>query len=126
VSIYAPYLPHGLDKRLRFFIYGAIPLNIILQANRKEENAWLIRRPYGEIEIFVDNPENEPISRLVVYRKSVGESYQLIKDILFSDFQNNSYSFIDKFLDRNLHYTYRVDALDTAGKVIGVSNEESI
>jgi hypothetical protein len=126
VSIYAPYLPHGLDKRLRYFIYGTIPLNIILQATRIEENAWLIRRNYGEIGIFVDNPEDEPISRLVVYRKGAGESYRLIKDILFSDLQNSGYSFIDKFLDRDVSYIYRVDALDPGGNVIGVSDEKSI
>jgi hypothetical protein len=126
VSLYAHYLPHGLDKRLRYFIYGTIPLNIILQANRKEENAWLIRRHYGEIDIFVDNPEDDSISRLIVYRKGVGESYRLIKDIPFSDFQNNSHSFIDKFLDRDVLYIYRVEALNSTQKVIGVSNEESI
>ena len=126
VSMYAPYLPHGLDKRLRYFIYGTIPLNIILQANREEENAWLIRRHYGEIDIFVDNPEDDPISRLVVYRKGIGESYQVIKSIPFSDFQNSSHSFIDKFLDSDVQYIYRVNALDSTGMVIGVSNEESI
>ena len=86
MSILAPYLPHGLDKRLRYFIYGSIPLNIILRVDRKEENAWLIRRNYGEIYIFVDNQEDDPISRLNVYRKGAGESYRLIKEIPFSDF----------------------------------------
>ena len=61
-----------------------------------------------------------------LYRKGAGESYQLIKEILFSDFQNSGYSFIDKFLDRDVSYIYRVDALDPGGNVIGVSNEESI
>jgi hypothetical protein len=126
VSLYALYLPHGLVKRLRYFIYGTTPLNIILQANRKEENAWLIKRHYGEIDIIVDNPDDDSVSKLIVFRRNIGASDQLIKEIPFSDFQNNSYSFIDKFLDTDMTYTYRVEALDSTGKVIGVSNEENI
>lgn len=51
---------------------------------------------------------------------------RLIKEIPFSDFQNNIYSFSDKFLDNDVPYIYRVEALDSTGKVIGVSNEETI
>ncbi|UCH93348.1 MAG: hypothetical protein JSV88_24145 [Candidatus Aminicenantes bacterium] len=126
VSLYATYLPDGLDKRLRFFIHRAMPVSITLQAARNEEKAWLIRRHYGEIDIIIDNPGDAGISRVIISRKDAGEDFQPIKEIPFPDLQNNSYSFIDKFLDKNITYTYRAEALDSIGKAIGTSNEETI
>lgn len=126
VSIYAPFLPDGLEKRLRFFTGQDYPVKITLQAARKEEHAWIIRQQYGVINLTVENPDPIPISKIILYRRSPGEYFQAITEIPGSGLQNRDYSYLDTFLDRDVTYTYKAETVDADGRVSGVSNQETI
>ncbi len=127
VSIYSTYPPDGLEKRLQYFIGQDIWVYITIEAERKEERAWIIRKHYGKIEIAVDNPDAVPVSKFIVYRNE-GLDYYAVKEILPSEIelQNGNFSFNDEYLEKNMTYTYKVEALDLDGRVIGVSNEKTI
>jgi hypothetical protein len=129
VSIYSTYSPDGLEKRLQFFTSQDIWVYITIDAERKEERAWIIRKHYGKIDITVDNPDAVPVSKFVVYRKE-GMDYQVVKEILPSELElqngNFSFTFTDEYLEKNVTYTYKVEALDLDGRVIGISNEKTI
>jgi hypothetical protein len=54
--------------------------------------------------------------------------YHVVKEILPSELepQTGNFSFNDEYLEKNMTYTYKVEALDLDGRVIGVSNEKTI
>ena len=132
VSLYATYLPDGLRERLLFFLGQTIPINVAISGERKEERAWLIKRHYGQIDIALENFENTGsqgnslVDKVVIYRAAAGSGYESKAEIPFSQFDNLRYTYIDKYLDPDVPYTYRADALDSNGSVIQVSNEETI
>lgn len=125
VSLYAIYEPHGLERRLMYFTGQDDQVFIFVQAERKEEKAWLIRKHYGKIDISMDYPDSVTVSTFLVYRNAAGES-RIIKEFVPSDFQNAAVSFIDTYLEKDVTYTYKVEALDESERVIGSSNESSI
>lgn len=126
VSIYASFLPDGLEKRLRFFTGQEYPVRIILQATREQENAWIIRQQYGVINLTAANPNSIPISKLILYRKNSGENYQAITEIPGSELQNQGCSYLDTFLDKDVTYTYKAETVYSDGRVSGISNQETI
>jgi hypothetical protein len=126
VSIYAAFLPDGLEKRLRFFTGQEYPVKITLQATRKEENAWIIRQQYGVIDLTVENPDSISISKLILYRKRSEENYQAIKEIPGSQLQNQGCSYVDTFLEKDVTYTYKAETVYPDGRVSGVSNPGTI
>jgi len=125
VSIYSIVEPHGLERRLMYFTGQENQVFLSIRAERNEENAWLIRKHYGKIDITVDNPDSIPVSTFIVYRDS-GEGQQLIKEFSPSDLQNGSFSFFDEYLEKDMNYTYIVEALNPDRKVVGSSNESDI
>jgi len=132
VSLYATYLPDGLQERILYFLGQSIPISVLIDGQRKEERAWLIRKQYGEITINLKNLEeidshgNPLVSKVLIYRTSPLGGYEFKAEIPIDDFQDLRYVYFDKYLDRDTAYTYRVDALDSYGNVIQISNEVTI
>jgi hypothetical protein len=125
VSTYSKYMPHGLERRLRFFTGQEMQVYLILQVERHEERAWIVKKEYAGIRVTVDNPDDITISKFILYRQE-GSGFQAIKEILPSEFQGGSISFNDESLERNMTYIYKIEALDQQGKIIGISNEVTI
>ncbi|MFC2156009.1 SBBP repeat-containing protein [Acidobacteriota bacterium] len=101
-------------------------LVLILRAERIEENAWIISREYGKIDLEVKNPGQVQVSKYVVYRKEPGREYRVIKSVSPVEFLNGTYTTYDFYLDKNKSYTYKAEALDAADLAKGVSNEQTI
>jgi hypothetical protein len=102
-------------------------LNLILQATRKEERAWLIKRYYGEINLSVEHiVTGGPCVSFMIYRKELEGEYRLIKEIPVEELQNNKYFFQDKYLIRSETYIYKAEALDRNGVVLAVSRETDL
>lgn len=99
---------------------------IELQASRMTERAWLLRIQYGKILFIVKNPDNIPIIKYVIYRKTSGGSYQEIKEIPAADLRDCQHSFYDLFLDKSRAYTYKAEAVAADGTVVAVSLEKEI
>lgn len=99
---------------------------LTLQAERLEEKAWMIKKYFGRIQLSVDNSGNVPVQKYVLYRKQAGNSYQSIMEITPSQLQNGAFTYLDKYLDKNASYTYKIMAYDSSGEEVGVSNEQTI
>jgi hypothetical protein len=125
VSIYSTYMPHGLERRLRFFTGQETQVYLMLQVEREEERAWIIRKEYGTVRLTVDNPADIAVAKFIVYRQE-GTGYHVIREIPASELQGGSISFNDEYLGRNMTYIYKVEALDAQGKIVGISNEVTI
>lgn len=106
----------------------AIVQNIVLtlQAERLEEKAWMIKKYFGRIQLGVVNSGNAPVQKFVIYRKQDGNSYQPIMEITPSQLQNGAYTYLDKYLDKNASYSYKIVAYNSSGEEMGVSNEQTI
>ncbi len=102
--------------------------NVVLgvQAERLEERAWMIKKDFGQINLSVENTGNVPVQRYVLYRREAGNTYRAIKEIAPSELQSGSYTYVDKYLDRNISYTYKLAAYIPGGEEVGVSNEQTI
>lgn len=91
---------------------------------RRQENAWLVRRDYAAIDIYIKYPEYAAGFRL--YRKQVGGAYQMRHRFLISDLQQGDYSYNDTYIDHDTSYTYKLEAFDSAETIIAVSGEQTI
>lgn len=99
---------------------------LTLQAERLEERAWIVRKYLGRIHLTAENTGNVPIQKYTLYRKQTGGIYQSISEIEPSQLQNGSLVYLDKYLDKDTNYTYKLVAYDPDGKSVGVSNEQTI
>lgn len=108
------------------FIMKVYNLLLTLEASREEEAVWIVRRQYAKLELTVDNSGNIPVSRYVLYRREAGgTAYTVVGDIEASTAQH-SFTLNDLFPDKNKSYVYKVEALDSEGNVIGVTDEKTI
>jgi spore coat protein U-like protein len=97
-----------------------------LSGQRLIENAWIIQRQYGKLTVTVDNPSSIVIGAYIIYRRTGGQGYQVLRQIEGSSVPGASWSYDDAFLEPGTSYTYKVVALDVLGTIIGESNEVSI
>nr|NIM15472.1 hypothetical protein [Candidatus Aminicenantes bacterium]NIM82219.1 hypothetical protein [Candidatus Aminicenantes bacterium]NIN45430.1 hypothetical protein [Candidatus Aminicenantes bacterium]NIN88251.1 hypothetical protein [Candidatus Aminicenantes bacterium]NIO84608.1 hypothetical protein [Candidatus Aminicenantes bacterium] len=114
---------------LNVFVSRIQNLLLTLQVSRQEERTWLIRKQYAEIRLTVQNPGNIPVSQYIIYRKEAGtgtDQYQAIKDIPGADIQEESRTFYDLLPQNDKSFTFKVEALDADGMVIGASEEQTI
>ncbi len=61
------------DDEINILVYN---LNVRLEAEKKEERAWIIKRQYGELGLLVNNLGSTPISKYLLYKsfRNGGES----------------------------------------------------
>jgi len=102
--------------------------NIVLtiQASMNEDHAWIIKKLYGKIDLSIENLGSVPISKYIIYRSESGEEFQNIGEISELELQNGRSTYVDKYLEKNENYTYKVEALDSNGVIMGRSNEVTI
>lgn len=103
------------EDEINIFVYN---LNVRLEAERKEERAWIIKRQYGEVGLLVNNPGSTPVSKYILYKKESNSGYEIVKEIPFSEFEKGKYIYYDKYLDKDKTYTYKVEVINPDGIII--------
>lgn len=108
--------------------YTCIPDVILtLQASREIESTLAVRKYYGKIDLTVQITGNISILKYRISKKADNSHYEAIKDIPATEIQNGrTYTYHDQYLEKEITYTYKVEALDDQEKVIMESNEVSI
>jgi hypothetical protein len=101
-------------------------VQVNLSAMRKTEKAWIIKKDYAEILVTLPDYGVADVSRMHILRSIENGSFEIVKDILAGDLQNNTFQFIDKYLDSNKSYTYKVIVIDSNWQPIGESNLTTI
>lgn len=101
-------------------------LSLTLSAVRKEEKAWIISRSYARIDVNTQNIGTIMISKYVLYRRTAGGGYRIIKEISGSEAPGGTFTCYDQSLERSGSYFYKVEALDAQGGVMAVSPEVSL
>jgi hypothetical protein len=102
-----------------------ILLDLDLQAERREIRAFSFMRQYGAIQFLGANPDY-PIAQYRLMRCKGDEGFVLLQTIAPSELHNNQFQMQDKYLEKDIPYTYRVDAYDATGELIGTSVEKTI
>ncbi|MFC2155720.1 SBBP repeat-containing protein [Acidobacteriota bacterium] len=96
---------------------------LTLDVERKVEQAWLIRKYYGTIDLNAANPGSLIVKKYIVYRKESGTKYQPLKEIPGSELSGGSYSFNDTYLEKDKTYSYKAIAYDRNGSIMAISEE---
>lgn len=99
---------------------------IKLSGTRETEKAWLIKRGYGVIRFEIENLQDVPVSKVLIYRKKIDENSSILCEITQENFQTGHYTYYDKYIEENQTYIYRAVACDSSGFIIGKSNIVSI
>ena len=97
-------------------------VSLILAGERKTEKAWIIRKDYGKLYLNINDPVNTA-TKFVIQRSTKGGGYEGIKSISSSEITGTTYTYYDKFLEKDKTYRYRFIAYDSAGTILAVSNE---
>jgi hypothetical protein len=97
-----------------------------LQLERKTDKAWIIEKEYVKIDTTIENPGAVPIFKYVILRKAQAGQFTIIGEVPASQVQGDSFTYNDTDIEQNKQYTYRVEALDENGIVVGASEEKTI
>jgi hypothetical protein len=102
--------------------YGTLALSAV----RRVEHAWIIRAEYAEIEIAVGGLAESGAAKFLLMRREDGGAWTLQKEILPTEFTDGRYTFASLPLDKDKAYSFRVEARNAAGALIGASAEVTI
>jgi len=97
---------------------------LTLKVERKMERAWLIRREYTQIDLNVNNPGSLVVKKYKIFRKESGGTYRVIKEIAGAELTGGNYSFNDAYLEKDKTYSYKAEAVDSSGDIIGATPEQ--
>jgi len=101
-------------------------MGIKLEATRYWESAWIIRRQFSYLAISLEYRISQGVSKYVVFRKKDGGSFAALAEISASEVTVDSFSYLDKYLDENSVYVYKIALLDSNGTILVESNESTI
>jgi len=99
---------------------------INLEAIRKEDRAYTFKIHFAELIFKIENPKNLPVVKYAVFRSIAGSSYESITEIDASTLIDNTYTYYDKNIDKNVNYTYKIVAYNSAGNILSESEIKSI
>jgi hypothetical protein len=103
----------------------AIMMNLDLQAERREIKAFSILRHYGQIQ-FMAGYFGGLVSQYRLMRCQGSGAFALLRTIAPYELQNNQFQMQDKYLEKDITYTYRVEAYDATEQLVGISSEKTI
>jgi len=105
-----------------------IVTNILLslEAARVEVRAWAILRYMGSLSVTVVNPGQVQVSRFFILRKTGNGNFQVLAEIPASGPAVSGFAYQDKWLVKSAVYTYRIEAVNAAGNVVGRSADKTI
>ena len=122
-TVVSDNLGNKAEDEINILVYN---LNVRLEAERKEERAWIINKQYGELGLLVNNPGSTPVSKYILYKKESNGGYEAIKEIPFSEFKKGKYIYYDKYLDKDKTYTYKVEVINPDGIIIATPEPVTI
>jgi len=96
---------------------------LILQGQRLTESAWILKKQFIRLTIGIQNLGQVSVAKYVIYRKNGTGDFKAIKEIPGSEVTGPTYVWVDKTINKNQTYTYRVLALSSGGGVLGLSND---
>ena len=97
-----------------------------LQAARVEVRAWATLRYMGSLSVTVANPGPIQVSGFLVLRKTGNGNFQVVAEIPASGPALSAFAYQDKWLVNSAVYTYRIEAVNAAGNVVGRSADITI
>lgn len=100
-------------------------LDLDLQAERREIKAFSILRQYGLIH-FLGGDAGMQVGQYRIMRCKGSEDFTLLRTVTPSELQNNQFQMQDKYLEKDITYTYRVEAYDASGQLTGISSGKTI
>ncbi len=97
-----------------------------MQLTQKVKRLWLVNKPYSEISMRMDNPQQVHVQRIELYRKSSVETvHRPVHTFFPSDLQNGESSFIDDKLLVDGLYLYHITAFDADNNILARSRQHS-
>lgn len=104
---------------------SSVQVGIALRAQRLAVRSFGILREYGQIQ-FSASPAGLPVAQYHILRKAGRGAFSLLKTVPANELQGGAYSLQDKYLEKRTAYTYRVEARDAGGLLLGTSPERTI
>ena len=111
--------------------YGVIfslPLpvkNMAIAAERREFKAFSIKRHYARIQVEVENSATPTAYYCIERRKGNGD-FVMLRTFLPQELQKGQFGMEDMYLDKDAAYTYRAEAYDASGQLVGIPVEKTI
>ncbi len=102
-----------------------LKVSLNLQVERRDIKAFSILRQYAQILCTVETSGLQ-VARYNIMRRKGTADFSLLGTIAPSELQNNQIHLQDKYLEKDSTYSYRVEACDASGQLIGISMERSI
>jgi hypothetical protein len=99
----------------------ALSVSAQLQVERGFVRAWIARMDYARINAEVTLSAHQSAVTFRLMRKAGSASYRGIKLFTWDDTVAGQWTYTDMFLESNVSYAYRIDALDCRGFVIYTS-----
>jgi hypothetical protein len=124
-TIINPYIIENVTEDHLVIVSFKLSIKLSMTGVKKTERAWIIKRDYGELNILVTNPWGIEYT-YIIQRSENGGGFQDIKTLSSSEIGGGTYTYYDKYLGKNIVYTYRFIAKDSSGNIIALSNEISI
>jgi CSLREA domain-containing protein len=100
--------------------------SISLNVSRIADKAWIIRREYGVVSFEVTHPGCGAVTKYILERREEGGAFSPIVEIDESELAGSSKTYNDPLPVKNVSYTYRVIAVDSADMTVGLSQEVTI
>jgi CSLREA domain-containing protein len=119
------------DKSLRLTAQDQISIfvdnaSISLDVSRIEERAWIIRREYAVLSFALTHPGCGTVAKYIIERREEGGAFNPIIEYDASGLAGNSTTYNDPLPSKNVSYTYRIIAVDSANLTIGISQEVTV
>ncbi len=103
-----------------------IPLDIVLEGSRNEEKSWIITNYYAKLDAEIKYFREIEILKFAVQRKKEKNKYATVDEITPDKLLNNKLSYVNKFLEKERKYSFRIIAYGMDGSIIGISNEVTL
>jgi hypothetical protein len=97
---------------------GCSEVSLDLQAERREARSFSMVRQYGQVQFFAATCGLQ-VAEYRLLRRQSGDDFVLLRTVAPSELQDNQIQMQDKYLERDTAYSYRVEAYDAAGKLLG-------
>jgi hypothetical protein len=101
-------------------------IRLTLEAASVEVRAWAILRYMGSLSVTVENPGPIQVSRFFILRKTGNGNFKVLAEIQASGPAVSGFAYQDKWLEKSAVYTYRIEAVNAAGNVVGRSADKTI
>jgi hypothetical protein len=89
------------------------------------ERTWLMQIPYNTIQVRL--ARNDPDAQtFVLLRARNGGDFSAIQEFSYSSFSNNTWTFVDKNIEKGRSYVYKIAVIDRQGNQVYLSPGISI